>query len=160
DAGLQGQANPARFPIGFGAGTGGVQPVVNLQANGQVVATTPPIPGFTGEVHRAVRAFNGDGTTDTAWAAGPRGGPRLPVLAGGCGQVLADFFAFAPGFTGGVNVAVADVNGDGVPDLIVGAGAGGGPAVEVIDGTKLGQLQANGQISPSALLASFFAFAP
>jgi hypothetical protein len=40
-----------------------------------------------------------------------------------------------PGFTGGINVAVGDVNGDGTADLITGAKAGGGPVVNVFDGT-------------------------
>ena len=55
---------------------------------------------------------------------------------------------------------MGDVNGDGTPDIIVSLGAGSIPVVEVIDGTKLGQLQATGQIADSALLAVFFAYDP
>jgi hypothetical protein len=150
-------ANPTRFPLGFGNGANGVQAVVNLQANGQVVANPSPIPGFTGPITRAVGNF--DGFMDTAWAVAGGGGPRIRIVSPVNG-VIADFFAFAPGFNGGVSVAAADVNSDGVQDLIVGAGAGGGPEVEVIDGTKLNQIQANGQIANSALLAAFFAYNP
>jgi hypothetical protein len=57
---------------------------------------------------------------------------------------LASFFAFAPDFTGGVNVAVGDVNGDCTADIIT----GGGPHVKVFDGKTL------------VTLASFLAFAP
>jgi hypothetical protein len=153
-------ANSARFPLGFGPGTGGVQAIVNLQANGQTVALANPFPRFAGEVRRATGDFNGDGVSDIVWAAGPGGGPEVKVIDGATGAVLADFFAFAPGFSGGVFVAVGDVNGDGRLDIIVGAGAGGGPEVKVIDGTKLTQTQANGEIASSALLADFYAFAP
>src|SRR6185436_18290752 len=43
-------------------------------------------------------------------------------------------------------------------DIIVGSGAGSTPHVVEIDGKKLGQVQASGQIAPGALKASFFAF--
>jgi streptogramin lyase len=149
--------DPAHFPIGFGNGANGVQAVVNLQANGKVVANPSPIPGFTGPITRSTGNF--DGSVDAVWAVAGGGGPRIRIISPVNG-VIADFFAFAPSFNGGVSVAVADVNGDGKPDLVVGAGSGGGPRVIVIDGTKLTQIQANGQIADSALLASFFANTP
>ena len=40
---------------------------------------------------------------------------------------VASFLAFDPTFAGGISVAAGDVTGDGVADLITGAGAGGGP---------------------------------
>lgn len=39
-----------------------------------------------------------------------------------------------PGFVGGIRVALADVTGDGISDLIVGAGPGSAPTVIIFDG--------------------------
>jgi hypothetical protein len=74
------------------------------------------------------------------------------------GAVLARFLAYDPSFTGGVHVAVGDINGDGVDDVITGPGSGGGPHVKVVDGTRLGQLLPNGEIADSALLYTFQAY--
>ena len=47
-----------------------------------------------------------------------------------------------PGITGNVRSTTADVNGDGVPDYIVGAGPGGRPQITVFDG-KTGETVAD-----------------
>src|SRR5207244_3638653 len=56
-----------------------------------------------------------------------------------------------PDFRGGARVAVGDVNGDGVGDLVVSAGFGGGPRISVIDGRSL-----TGH--PQTLFGDFFIF--
>lgn len=47
------------------------------------------------------------------------------------GNPVSDLFAYDTRFGGGVNVAIADVLGDASPELITGAGPGGGPNVHV-----------------------------
>ena len=68
-----------------------------------------------------------------------------------------DFFAFESSQRGGVNVTVGDFNGDGVPDIAVGAGPGGGPRVRIIDGRYgMGLVPATGQ--PAQSINDFFAY--
>jgi streptogramin lyase len=69
-----------------------------------------------------------------ATGAGPGGGPHVRVFDSLGGQEILGFFAYDAGFSGGVRVAVGDVNGDGIPDVITGPGPGGGPHVRVFDG--------------------------
>lgn len=73
-------------------------------------------------------------------------GPHVKVFDGETNQLRFSFFAFDPSFKGGVRVATGDVNGDGSPDIIVGAGPGAGPHVKVFDGRS------------GAEVASVFAF--
>lgn len=105
-------------------------------------------PGFTGGVNVAVGDLNGDGVPDIAVGAGPGGDPHVRVFDGATGKELMSFLAFSPGFTGGVSVALGDLNGDGYADLVVGAGNGGTSHVKVYDGRTHG------------LIRSFLAFAP
>src|SRR5207253_7112711 len=66
-------------------------------------------------------------------AADAGGGPDVKALAAD-GTFVDGFFAYDQHFTGGVRVAVGDVNGDGSPDVICAAGPGGGPNVLVLNG--------------------------
>jgi hypothetical protein len=91
-------------------------------------------PTFTGGVNVAVGDVNADGVPDIVTGAGSTGGPNVKVFSGVDLTVLANFFAYAPTFTGGVNVAVGDVNHDGFGDIITGTGFNGGPHVKVFSG--------------------------
>jgi hypothetical protein len=148
------------------------------QANGEIADTALLAsfdaydPSFLGGVNVAVGKVDADNDQDVITGAGAGGGPHVKVIDGdkltqiqANGEIansalLAGFYAYAPEFAGGVNVAAADVNGDGIADIITGAGPGGGPHVKVIDGTKLGQLRTDAEIADSALLGSFYAYAP
>src|SRR5437763_893958 len=87
-----------------------------------------------------------------AIAADTGGGPRVQVFNEE-GQKIADFFAFDPGFTGGVFVASADTDDNGFDDIIVAAGTGGGPHVKVFGSFADG-------VHTDTPLLSFFAFDP
>jgi uncharacterized membrane protein/transglutaminase-like putative cysteine protease len=77
-----------------------------------------------------------------AVGAGPGGGPRVEVFDAVTGQQRFNFFAYDDSLRGGVSVATGDVNGDGVEDVITGAGLGGGAQVKVFDG-ETGELLAS-----------------
>ena len=59
------------------------------------------------------------------------GGPHVRTFSLDGRLLSGGFFAFHPQFRGGVNVAVGDTDKDGVNEIIVGAGVGGGPHVQI-----------------------------
>ena len=60
--------------------------------------------------------------------------PRVRVLDANTRAQRFEITPFAATFRGGVRVASGDVNGDGVPDIIVAPGRGMAPQVQVFDG--------------------------
>jgi hypothetical protein len=95
---------------------------------------------FRGGVDIAVGDLDGDGLQEIITGAGNGGGPHVRVFSKHGNLVNPGFFAFDPSFRGGVNVAVADVDGDGVDDVVTGAGSGGSSEIRVHD--KDGNLSA------------------
>jgi len=138
----------AEVVVGADAGGGPQVTVYDGKTGGVLNSFYALAPGFTGGVRVAVGDLNGDGRAEVITAAGRGAAPQVTVYNGLSGQVLRSFYAFTPTFAGGVFVAAGDVNGDGLADIITGAGAGGGPQVTVYDGGTNGTL------------ASFYAMAP
>ncbi|MEA2065127.1 MAG: hypothetical protein U9O66_02420, partial [Patescibacteria group bacterium] len=49
------------------------------------------------------------------------------------GRVKNQFFAYDKNFRGGVNVATGDIDGDGIDEIIAGAGNGGGSYIKIFN---------------------------
>lgn len=97
--------------------------------------------GFLGGVNVALGDVTGDGVADIITAAGAGGGPHVKVFDGRTFEEIVSFYAYDPGFTGGVSVAVGDMNGDARPEIVTGAGPSGGPHVKVFDGRTLTEIR-------------------
>jgi hypothetical protein len=85
---------------------------------------------FKGGVNVAVGDLDNDGSPDIVTGAGAGGGPHVRVF-GLDQRVKSQFFAYNQKFTGGVFVAMGDVDGDGLQEVVTGPGFGGGPHVRV-----------------------------
>ncbi len=92
-------------------------------------------PRFLGGLFVASADINNDGFADIIVGADSGGGPHVCVFSGADTTELLSFFAYDPGFLGGVRVAVGDITNDGIPDIITGPGPGGGPHIRVFDPT-------------------------
>lgn len=117
---------------------------------------------FSGGVRVAVSNTNDISGEEVICAAGPGGGPDVKVFTDSDGdRAVSDqplwesAFVYAPNFSGGVYVAAADLDavGLGASELIVGAGAGGGPHVKIF-----GDSNDNDRLFDDPVFDSFFAY--
>lgn len=137
---------------GAGPGGGPHVRVFDGHTAGDLNLVDPPAPnsllaeflaydsGFTGGVFVASGDVNGDGTADIITGPGAGGGPQVKLFDGKDTSELQSFFAFDPTFTGGVRVGAGDTNGDGLIDIVTGAGPSATSTVRVFDATTLQEL--------------------
>jgi hypothetical protein len=139
-------ASAAADPSGFGEG----QALI-----GSVLVSTDvfgiarfelafPIPEPVGTFITATATDSAGNTSEfsAAKAIGPRlaagadagAPPQVNVYDAPTGTLQFSFLAYPASFRGGVRVAVGDVNGDGVPDIITAPGPGAALPIKVFDG--------------------------
>lgn len=87
---------------------------------------------FNGSINMISADVDGDGVKELITGAGEGGGPHVKIFDI-AGNLKGQFFAYEQKFRGGVNVAIGDVDGDGLVEIITGAGVGGGPHVRIFD---------------------------
>jgi hypothetical protein len=130
--------------VGAGAGGGPHVRVFDATTSTEVLGFFAYSPAFPGGARVALCDLTGDGVPDVVTGAGPGGGPHVRAFDGVDGASLpgtiGSFYAYDVAFPGGVFVGCGDVNGDGAPDVITGAGAGGGPHVRVFSGLDAAEL--------------------
>ncbi|MFH0955609.1 MAG: S8 family serine peptidase, partial [Candidatus Falkowbacteria bacterium] len=111
---------------------------------GQFLAYPKTFRGGVKVTVASVRSGSGGARADIVTAPEKGGGPHVKFFDNK-GNLLSHFFAFNSNFRGGVNLAKADVDNDGLDEIIAAAGPGGAPHARVF--------KTNGRI-----VGSFYAY--
>ncbi|TAN57172.1 hypothetical protein EPN15_05205 [Patescibacteria group bacterium] len=109
---------------------------------------------FRGKINLTVADIDGDGKAEIITVPENAGGPNVRIYSYNSAtskiELLDWFMAYGNGFRGGVNLAVGDVNGDGLLEIITAPQGGGGPNVRAY--------QYNSSTKKFSLLSWFMAY--
>ncbi|MFA5155613.1 MAG: S8 family serine peptidase [Patescibacteria group bacterium] len=121
--------------VGYGAGNA---PQVKIySANGKLIDSFEAYEHrFRGGVKVAATALNGRADHNRAQIIAAPGAGRNPQIKifNAQGRLQSQFMAYRDNWRGGVNLAVGDLNNDGIAEIATGAGSGGAPHIRVFDG--------------------------
>jgi hypothetical protein len=121
--------------VAVGARAGGGPLVKVLEQDGTVLYSFFAYSEtFRGGVDVASGDVDGDGVDEIITAPGPGGGPHVRVFKAN-GAEVSSFFAYTPGFLGGVHVSSVDVDGDKKSEIVTGPMSKGGPHIRVLSPT-------------------------
>jgi uncharacterized delta-60 repeat protein/uncharacterized repeat protein (TIGR01451 family) len=145
---------------GAGPGVRSTLRILDGKTNAQLVSFNVFEDAFTGGVYVAALDMNGDGKAEVVVCPDLSGGAVAAVydgaklasgITGDSAQIFRYFGIDDPAFRGGARPAFGDVNGDGVADLLIAAGFGGGPRITFWDGASV--------LAKAPMpIANFFAF--
>ncbi|MFA6097911.1 MAG: FG-GAP-like repeat-containing protein [Patescibacteria group bacterium] len=124
-----------------GAGLGGGPHVRIYDSQNQLIGQFFALPTtFRGGIDVATGDVDGDGYDEIIIGNGPGADPEIRIFKGD-GTLVTMFLAYPSGFRAGISVASADLNLDGLADIVTAPGPGGGPQVRIFDasGKVLGQ---------------------
>lgn len=107
--------------------------IFNYQGQAQGSGFYAYAKSYLGGVNVAVGDLTGNGHKEIVTGTGFLGGPQIRIFDKN-GKVLSGgFFAYAKNFRGGVNVACGDIDGNGLDEIVTGAGYGGSSQVRIFN---------------------------
>jgi hypothetical protein len=156
-----------------GAGEGGGPQITVFGGDGTPQGSFFAFPVFfTGGVRVAAGDLAGSGVDDIVAGAGPGAAPEVAIFGGPNFSLLSAFFAFPVNFSGGVFVAAGPLTLGSPASIVVGAGEGALPQVNVFNGQTEQLIDAffaappqllkvdGGEVSPSVRVAVACQFCP
>jgi hypothetical protein len=99
------------------------------------------VPGYLGGLSVAAADLDGDGHAEIIVGTMAGGHSQVEVFSGIGGLPRADFMAFGFNYNGAVHVGTADdLDGNGLPDILVGSSSPAGPHLRTFDGLSMAPL--------------------